>query len=929
MQLLGSFDVIVDGVFERAPVTGKARSLLAYVALRRGEEVRREALMSEFWPDAEPTSARNNLKTALSAIRKIFKDAGLDPHAVVTTTREAVCWIAPVTVDSREFERCSADVAAERARALTLYRGEFIPGDYAPWAVETRDRLAARFEDLLRAELAVRGDPALAERVLQLDPFCNDAYLALIEDALRNGKRGEAKVVYRRYAAALAEIGSAPSAELAARVGVRALDESAADVGFVGRGGELAEIRAWLEDPARPSALLVAGIAGIGKSALVAEALRGRDDDVAVLDAHAASRAVLRAAAKQRVVVCARPEALPAVRETFPGVREIVLGPLGAVDVALALARRFPGEQPQHVADQVWRRSHGHPLLLQAEILRLVDERANGTAPRGEPRVPREMERRFEEQLRAAGSDAMRVAELLALEPQLDSDDLVALLDWNLERVAEARHRLAELGIAAAETPARFAFAIFADLAARSLAPGRKQQTIARIAERLTLHEHPSAKLRLAQHFVTLGRERDAAAAYLEAGRDFVAFAAWNNALDAFDAGISLLERLATSPLATAVLRELYLARGNALYQAGNFPAALRSLDSALDLSDPHKHAGLRANALVTLGNALSRLNHVEAAWSAAQHAADEARRAPDLGSELEATSLIARLLFNQARYEESIASASFGYERAMEAREWTVASALAQRAADAARRLLRFEDCYAWVRRQLQAGVLAGPVLEAQAHYGVGSVDYAVNRIDGALEHVQEALRLVAGIRRRHTLSTLPLGLIEWSCHQALAHTYALAGALEDGLAECEWLVRSPWVFNTTACTAMTLATVVDVRLAADTDDDRRAAIALTERIPPLPLDNPAAFLDRLTRARVGVLTRPPLAAAALLREAFDAIERAVTLVPDQIHFSYQRLAEAARGVDDLLAARAAEAARRHRQRVIDAAGALWAAST
>jgi hypothetical protein len=39
--------------------------------------------------------------------------------------------------------------------------------------------------------------------------------------------------------------------------------------------------------------------------------------------------------------------------------------------------------------------------------------------------------------------------------------------------------------------------------------------------------------------------------------------------------------------------------------------------------------------------------------------------------------------------------------------------------------------------------------------------------------------------------------------------------------------------VFNTTACSAMTLATVVDVRLAAGTEDDRRAAIVLSERIP------------------------------------------------------------------------------------------------
>jgi DNA-binding SARP family transcriptional activator len=391
LQLLGSYDVVIDGVCERAPATGKARSLLAYLALRRGEELRREVLMSEFWPDAEPTSARNNLKTALSAIRKLFRDAGLDPFAVIATTRDAVCWVAAVTIDSREFERCSCDVAAERARALALYRGEFIPGDYAPWANETRDRLAARFEDLLRAELALRGDAALAERVLQLDPFCNDAYLALIEEALRNGMRGEAKAVYRRYAAALAEIGSAPSAELAVRVGMRALGADT-EVGYVGRTAELAEMRAWLDERAAPRALIVAGLAGIGKTAFVAEALRGGEHDVAVVEAHSEAGPSVHAETDgRRVVVCARPEALARAREAFPGAREIELGPLNAADVALALARRFPGERQQHVAEHVWRRCHGHPLLLQAEILRLADERANGAAPRGEPRVPREV----------------------------------------------------------------------------------------------------------------------------------------------------------------------------------------------------------------------------------------------------------------------------------------------------------------------------------------------------------------------------------------------------------------------------------------------------------------------------------------------------------------------------------------------------------
>jgi hypothetical protein len=257
------------------------------------------------------------------------------------------------------------------------------------------------------------------------------------------------------------------------------------------------------------------------------------------------------------------------------------------------------------------------------------------------------------------------------------------------------------------------------------------------------------------------------------------------------------------------------------------------------------------------------------------------------------------------------------------------VASTLAQRAADASRRLLHFADCYHWVQRQLEAAVLAGPVIEAQAHYGLGSVEYAVNRLDRALDHCREGLRLINGVRRRHTLTTLPLGLIEWTCHQALAHTYAAAGKLDDGLAECEWLVRSPWVLNTTACAAMTLATVVDVRLTADSDDDRRAAIMLAERIPPPPADDPAAFLDALTRARIATLTGPAARATVLLHDAYAAIVRAEPLVPDQIHMSYERLAHAARGIDDLLAARAAEAGRRHRQRVIEAAGPLWAASS
>lgn len=929
LHVLGRYEVLLDGTPIGAPATAKSRSLLAYLALRRGERVRRELLTAEFWPDAEPTNARNNLKTALSAIRKLFRDHGADPECVFNAGREAVRWIASVSIDVREIERCSTDVASERTRALALYNGELMPGDDNHWTVELRERLAARFEDILRAELAAHPSADLAERVLLLDPFCDDAYIALIEQALGAGNQREALAVFRRYAGALAEVGSAPSAAIARRVGAPVRSETSAEVGFFGRASELAELRGWLAAPDQSRALIVSGIAGIGKSALVAEALRdvpAVHGKILVFDAATTDPRPIPADA--RVIVCARPEHVHDTHAVLGDAAEIALGALSQDEVALAWSRWAGSREAMGTAESLWAASLGHPLLVNAELTRRLRE-AEGTAS-AQPRFERDVDRRFEEQLHAAGDDGVRVAELLALESQLDTDDVVALLDWSLERVGEARDRLAAVGVIGRERHARFAFPRFADVAVRRLANGRRHQTIARITERLTLHEHPSAKLHLARHYVTLGRERDAAAAALEAGRAFVTFAAWNNARAAFDEGIGVLEGVATSASATALLRALYLARGEVLYHAGAFSAALRAIDSALDLpdADPERDAVVRAGALVTAGYAFSRLSQPGPAWLAARQAEEASRRTGVLTTELEATSLIARLLCGAMRYEEAIVRASAGYERAIAADAWTTAATLAQQVAEASRRLLRFDECTHWVRRQLEAAVLAGPDLEAQAHYAVGAVAFSVNDLDTAVNHCHEGLALLASIRRRHALPTVPLGLTEWNFHQALAHMYASRGQVDDGLAECEWLVRSPWVFNTTSCAAMTLATVVDVRLTSDTDDDRRAAIVLAERITPVPADHPAAFLDLQTRARIAAFTGPRARAIELFHEAYAATVRAEPLVPDQIHLSFEKLAWAARGIDDLLAARAAEAGRRHRQRVVEAAGALWCAS-
>jgi DNA-binding SARP family transcriptional activator len=765
IRLLGRCAVFANGIALGAPANVKSRSLLAYLALRAGEAVRRERLMAEFWPDAEAHNARNNLKTALASVRRLFRDGGFDPDAVLVADRNDVRWLCAVDVDVRDFERDSRGGDAERTRALGLYEAEFLPGDYHPWAIELRARVAARFEDTVRAELAARPSVELAERLLLLDPFCGDAFEALIDAALARGNRREARAVFHRYVEAFEELGLPPNPELAERIGADYDEEELAD-----------ELRA-----------------------------------------------------------------------------------------------------------------------------------------------------RFDAQLRAAGDDAFDVAELLALEAELDNDDLAALLDWSLQRVVEATGRLGALEIVSSLRPAHFTSPLFAEVAGRRASDGRRHQAIARIAQRLALHERPQAKRRLAQHYVVLGRERDAAAASLEAGRAFAAFAAWTNACAAFDEGIGQIEELATSPAATQLLRDLYLGRGHTLNELGQFSVAIRAYGSALDLTGGSSvaDARVRAAAYLKVGHAFMRLNNVDAAWMAMRQAENAARRSGDLESELDAANLSSRLLSGAMRYEEAIQCASVAYDRAIAAGAHRSASTLAQRVAEPLRRLLRFEECTRWTERQLNAAAIAGPDIEAQAHYAVGAAAYAVNALDRSEASCREALRLLGLVRRRPAPSLLPVGLTEWQCHQALAHVAMRRGRIDEAFVECAWLVRSPWVFNTATCRAMTLATVVDVWLMTGKQVDREAALAFAERLPPLAENEPAYFLDALTRARLATIDGPRTRAIELLRVAHAATLRAEQLAPDQIHISYEKLASAALGFDDVLAARCADAARRHREAVMAAAGA------
>jgi DNA-binding SARP family transcriptional activator len=72
LQLFGQFTIKIDG----SPVTlpsRSAQSLLAYLALTKGEYHRREKLAGVLWPDSSEVNARRYLRQALWRIRRTIE----------------------------------------------------------------------------------------------------------------------------------------------------------------------------------------------------------------------------------------------------------------------------------------------------------------------------------------------------------------------------------------------------------------------------------------------------------------------------------------------------------------------------------------------------------------------------------------------------------------------------------------------------------------------------------------------------------------------------------------------------------------------------------------------------------------------------------------------------------------------------------------
>jgi DNA-binding SARP family transcriptional activator len=228
VQALGGFRVLRDG--QPVPTeqwqSRKARDLLKFLVARRGRATTREQLMEALWPDEDSGRLANRLSVALSTVRAVLDPDHRFPGDRFVVADKHVVALAGLPVDVEEFLAAATagldrhargdgpEAVAQLAAAESAYAGDFLEEDpYEDWAVPLREQARAAYLAVARtlAGLAAAGgrhDLAVRYhlRVLERDPYDEEAHLGLVATMSAAGRHGEARRRYRLYAGRMAEL---------------------------------------------------------------------------------------------------------------------------------------------------------------------------------------------------------------------------------------------------------------------------------------------------------------------------------------------------------------------------------------------------------------------------------------------------------------------------------------------------------------------------------------------------------------------------------------------------------------------------------------------------------------------------------------------------------------------------------------------------
>ena len=210
VRLLAGFEVEVDGHVIPAAAWQRRGSadLVKLLALAPGRVLSREQIGEALWPTLAPERGAVNVRRATHYARRAL---GVREAVLVSGGFVQLAPGGSVETDAERFEDAAADALARGdgpacRDAAALYTGDLLPLDrYAPWCSDERERLRARFLDVLAGS-------EQWDRLVDEDPANERAHQSLMRAQLDRGDRRGVLGQFARLRAALEELGAEPGA---------------------------------------------------------------------------------------------------------------------------------------------------------------------------------------------------------------------------------------------------------------------------------------------------------------------------------------------------------------------------------------------------------------------------------------------------------------------------------------------------------------------------------------------------------------------------------------------------------------------------------------------------------------------------------------------------------------------------------------------
>jgi PAS domain S-box-containing protein len=228
IQTLGGFYLTMHNkpLYDRMWKGRRLKDLLKAIIALGGTKVPLEKLAFLLWPDSDGDHALNNLKMALSRLRRVGGDDSFVPANWLAVKHKRVSLVRSLCrVDALEFSRSmerpgNLGNAKSLQKVLALYKNDFLPDDDFPWINNFRNHLRTLFiEGVLRlATLKNINDEVLLfflEQARQADPLHEDIYACLMKHYINSGFPAYAlKIFYKAEKVIFLQTGIYPGAVL-------------------------------------------------------------------------------------------------------------------------------------------------------------------------------------------------------------------------------------------------------------------------------------------------------------------------------------------------------------------------------------------------------------------------------------------------------------------------------------------------------------------------------------------------------------------------------------------------------------------------------------------------------------------------------------------------------------------------------------------